>query len=82
MKCPDPVSPVHTDGSEVENGRGAAHDVEGDPGVAQRISEHPARVVHLHQFQQLQSQLVSKTNYIYNALKKQQSLRAVMRLNI
>jgi len=41
------VIPVDADGSEVKNGSRAAHDVEGDPGVAQRISEHPARVIHL-----------------------------------
>ena len=42
-----PVAPVDTDGSEVKNRRRAAHDVEGDPRVAQRITEHPARVIHL-----------------------------------
>ena len=36
------MSPVDTDGCEVKNGSRAAQDVEGDPRVAQRITEHPA----------------------------------------
>jgi len=42
-----PVLPVDADGSEIKNGSGTAHDIKGDPGVAQCIAEHPARVVHL-----------------------------------
>ena len=42
-----PVSPVDTDGSEVKNRSRAAEDVEGDPRVAQRITKHPALIVHL-----------------------------------
>ena len=42
-----PVSPVDTDRREVKNRSRAAQDVEGDPRVAQRITQHPTRVVYL-----------------------------------
>jgi len=49
-RCETPeltVLPVDTDRSEVKNRSRAAHYVEGDPGVAQRVSKHPTRVIHL-----------------------------------
>ena len=41
-------SPVYTDGSEVENGRRAAQDVESYPNVTQDVAQHPQGVVHLN----------------------------------
>ena len=35
------VLPVHRDGAEVEDGCGAAHDVECDPNVAKLVAENP-----------------------------------------
>ena len=35
------VLPVHRDGAEVEDGCGAAHDVERDPNVAKLVAENP-----------------------------------------
>lgn len=33
--------PVHGDCTQIENGGGGAHDVEGDPNVAELRAEHP-----------------------------------------